>query len=640
MKYLYNFQKHQEVNEGLKNWLSSFLILTTLGLVPPSVVLSQDNREKKEFVEKIDKAKLEAALFVDYLNKLDITRPDLVSTFSEFKSKNPEVTSKFEDIEGYVNRSGRKFMFNQKYIQNDYSAVDITKFQPANYLTDMANIIEDSQEPVINNWISDYEKQTSVEIGVITINRLPEDENIDDYALTQFRRIGVGKRGVNNGILIVISKEDRKWSIKTGYGVEGVLTDYDCSNIGHDSIVPYFRKGNYYSGIISALGGIKSVIGTDEIESKKEWIQKKKQADDKASAEFWNNFLDITLKSLAALLVISLIAYYTHKKNQKIKAEKKRKEDEEREIKRIETNISRILNSIKELKSKIPNSNPTGSKSLDSIIESCKQYVDNIHLSDIQYNKDSEIKLTEILNRVIYLLGNVTQKSKQIKDFKSDVSRLSEIESNSYQSLERALQNAKKISDYGFQTDSVPSKTELDSLHLLIPQIMTTLDSDIDKAMSIYNQYTSNLSNIEDKSRKIATKLSSIESAITRIKNWKSEINTLVPKFLEADGTKIKLNSMISGFEAKLDSKDWIMLTFELDKITSFMKSIINEHEDRLRRKREEERRKKKEEEEEEERRRSYSSSYSSSSYDSSSSSSFGGFGGGDSGGGGSSGDW
>jgi uncharacterized membrane protein YgcG len=640
MKYLNNFQKHQEMNEGFKNWLSSFLILTTLGLVPPSVVLSQDSREKKEFVEKIDKVKLEAALFVDYLNKLDIVRPDLVSTFSEFKSKNPEVKSKFEDIQGYVNRSGRKFIFDRKYIQNDYSTVDITKFQPTNYLTDMANIIEDSQEPVINNWIFDYEKQTSVEIGVITVNRLPEDKNIDDYALTQFRRIGVGKRGANNGILIVISKEDRKWSIKTGYGVEGVLTDYDCSNIGHDSIVPYFRKGNYYSGIISALEGIKSVIGTDEIESKKEWIQKKKQADDKASAEFWNNFLDFTLKSLASLLVISLIGYYVHKKNQKIKAEKKKKEDEEREIKRIETNINRILNSIKELKSKIPNSNPTGSNSLDSIIKSCKNYVDNINLSEIEYNKDFEIKLTEILNKVVYLFGNVTQKSKQIRDFKSDVSRLSEIESNSYQSLERALQNAKKISDYGFQTDSVPSKTELDSLHLLIPQIMTTLGSDIDKAMSIYNQYTSNLSNIEDKSRKIATKLSSIESAITRIKNWKSEINTLVPKFLEADGTKIKLNSMISGFEAKLDSKDWIMLTFELDKITSFMKSIINEHEDRLRRKREEERRKKREEEEEEERRRSYSSSYSSSSYDSSSSSSFGGFGGGDSGGGGSSGDW
>ena len=187
----------------------------------------------------------------------------------------------------------------------------------------MGNMIEDSQEPNINNWISDYEKLTTTEIGIITINKLPGDQSIEDYALEQFRRIGVGKEGVNNGVLIVLSKEDRKWNITTGYGMEGFLPDVTCAEIGREQIVPHFKEKDYYGGIMAALEQIKASVGTDPLEIRREAVAKKKAYDDQKSEEFWNNFWQITLQGLMVALLIALVAYGYYKRMKKIKEMRK-----------------------------------------------------------------------------------------------------------------------------------------------------------------------------------------------------------------------------------------------------------------------------------------------------------------------------
>lgn len=636
MKYLETYKQHQEMNEGLRNWLSTFLILTGLGLVPPSISLGQNKKAQKEFVQNMDQSKIDGALFVDFLNRSegsDInklgSRSPIDTLFSIFKKANPSVKSDLNDVKKYVNKSGRQYIFNQAYITHDYSTVDITKFQPDNYLTDMGNMIEDTQEPIINNWISDYEKLTSVEIGVVTVTNL-NGADADDYATEQFRRIGVGKKGANNGVLLVFSKEDRKWVIRTGYGMEGILPDVTCLHIADDYIIPKFREGDYFGGIMGALEQIKKYVGTDNIQIKKDFLQQKKDADDRESAIFWSNFWDMTMTVSLILLLMGSIGYGIYKRQKRIKEAREMKE-----------NIDRIFSEISDLKSKFPDApGIRGSKSLDDVFDSCKKYFDTVS-SAPEYNKDFESQCEGMYDRMVSLYGAYRLKCDEISKFKSSLGELPDIKSTAYDSIEKAMQNAKKINDLGYDVKSVPAKSEIDALDVLIPLITTAVLTDIDKARDIYQQYFSKVSAVMNKGSEVSRKLSSIEDAIGRVKNWENEINRLMSRFKIAGGSVTNLESMMDKFRAKLGvTKDWFVLTKELDSIISFMNSKIQIYEDELRRKREEEeeerRRKRRREEEEEDRRRS---SYSSSS-SSSSSSSFGGFGGGSSGGGGASGSW
>jgi len=637
MKYLHTFENHEEMNEGLKNWLSTFLILAGLGLVPPSIAHGQNKKQQKEFVDNLDQGKIDGALFVDYLNKLNTglfqksLSSELPSLFDKFKEQNPNIKSSYDNIRKYVNKSGKQYMFNQAYIEHDYSGVDITKFHPDNWLTDMGNMIEDSKEPSINNWISDYEKLTTTEIGIITINKLPEDKSIEDYALDQFRRIGVGKEGVNNGVLIVLSKEDRKWNITTGYGMEGFLPDVTCSEIGREQIVPHFKEKDYYGGIMAALEQIKSVIGSDLLEIRREAIAKKKAYDDQKSAEFWNNFWQITLQGLMVALLIAIFAYGYYKRMKKIK-----------EMKEMKENIDKILANIEGLKSKIPsNVGIVGSKSLQASYDECKKYFNSIVIQTPKNTAEFKEEIELTYSSMYSLFRNYKSKYDEISKFKSAASGVQDIESSAYTTIEKAVRDAKKISDYGYDAGPIPNKSEIESLSVMIPQIISLLNTDIDSAVSLYKKYTSGISSIIQKASGVATTLGSIENTISRVKNWESEVDRLMSKFKTAGGDKSELNDLIDKFKNKLSvTKDWFELEKALDSVINFMNDVIEEYEAEIRRKEEERRRREEERRrrrKEEERRRSSYSSYSSSS---SSSSSFGGFGGGSSGGGGASGSW
>lgn len=109
----------------------------------------------------------------------------------------------------------------------------------------MGDFVPDADESRINNWIEDYKEKTSVEIGIITIDKLDSGDDIDSYTGEQFHRLRIGDKYTNDGILIALSMKDRKWRIQTGYGVEGALPDLTCHRIGDEIMKPYFKKGDY-----------------------------------------------------------------------------------------------------------------------------------------------------------------------------------------------------------------------------------------------------------------------------------------------------------------------------------------------------------------------------------------------------------
>jgi uncharacterized protein len=129
--------------------------------------------------------------------------------------------------------------------------VKITK-----YVTDETNTLTQSQINTLLKKLQDFDKSSSTQIVVYMVQSLG-GESLEDVTQTIAEKNGIGRKGKNNGVLLFISKGDRKLRIEVGYGLEGVLTDAISSQIIRNDITPSFKKGNYYEGIDN---GINSII--------------------------------------------------------------------------------------------------------------------------------------------------------------------------------------------------------------------------------------------------------------------------------------------------------------------------------------------------------------------------------------------
>jgi len=85
----------------------------------------------------------------------------------------------------------------------------------------------------------------------------------EQYAVKLFERWGIGKKGKDNGVLILVSPQERVWKIETGYGLEGVLPDIIASEIGRKVMVPYFKKGEFGKGLLAGTWVVASRIAKE-----------------------------------------------------------------------------------------------------------------------------------------------------------------------------------------------------------------------------------------------------------------------------------------------------------------------------------------------------------------------------------------
>ena len=146
-------------------------------------------------------------------------------------------------------------------------------FYPINYVTDFGNYYTEYERDTIANWITNYESETSIEIAIVTLDSLGNKDQFD-YSVKTFNRLGIGKKGANNGLLFLFSKKEKKISIRTGKGLEAILTDLECGKIRDNVIIPYFRKGRYYYGTIMALEYTRNLLGNKPFLEKSEWDKK------------------------------------------------------------------------------------------------------------------------------------------------------------------------------------------------------------------------------------------------------------------------------------------------------------------------------------------------------------------------------
>lgn len=120
--------------------------------------------------------------------------------------------------------------------------------RPSGPVLDQANMLSGGEKQQLARKLTAYEDTSSTAIVVVTLSSL-DGAPIDDYAISLGRAWGVGQEDKDNGVVVLVSKNDRKMFIATGYGVEGALPDAIANRIVERVMTPAFRKGDFYAGL-------------------------------------------------------------------------------------------------------------------------------------------------------------------------------------------------------------------------------------------------------------------------------------------------------------------------------------------------------------------------------------------------------
>lgn len=127
--------------------------------------------------------------------------------------------------------------------------------KPFRYVTDYTQTLSTQDRQILENALVDYATKTSSQIAVVII-ATTNGEEIASYTHNLFNKWGIGRQKENNGVLLLVAKEDRKLFIATGRGLEGALPDAIASSIIRNDITPYFKQDMYAQGIAKGLSSI------------------------------------------------------------------------------------------------------------------------------------------------------------------------------------------------------------------------------------------------------------------------------------------------------------------------------------------------------------------------------------------------
>lgn len=153
-------------------------------------------------------------------------------------------------------------MIYLKYLLFFLSTSSMAQITLTDRVMDQANILSASEKTELETLLSEYEKKTSNQIVVLTIDSLGE-QTIEDFGYQQARKWALGTKEKNNGVLFIVAVNDRQVRIEVGYGLEDVLTDAQSKMIIERNIVPYFKQGKMDQGVLQGTFAIVRTLGGD-----------------------------------------------------------------------------------------------------------------------------------------------------------------------------------------------------------------------------------------------------------------------------------------------------------------------------------------------------------------------------------------
>ncbi|MDP3283829.1 MAG: TPM domain-containing protein [Desulfobacterales bacterium] len=142
-------------------------------------------------------------------------------------------------------------------------------------VNDYASILSPETAQRLDAALSEIEKSDSTQITVLTIPSL-EGEVLEEFSIKVAEAWKIGQNNLDNGAILLVSKNDRKLRIEVGRGLEGKLTDLISGRIINSEIIPKFKAGDFNGGIEAGISAIVSVVRGEYKASKTDTVRKGK----------------------------------------------------------------------------------------------------------------------------------------------------------------------------------------------------------------------------------------------------------------------------------------------------------------------------------------------------------------------------
>ena len=130
---------------------------------------------------------------------------------------------------------------------------------PTRWVTDLSGFLSPQTKDTLDGELQAYEKRTGHQV-LVYIGTTTGDDALEDYTINAFTAWKVGRKGLDDGLVLFVFPQDRKLRIEVGYGLESVVTDADASRIIRDVITPSIKAGDNDAAITNGVANILAVI--------------------------------------------------------------------------------------------------------------------------------------------------------------------------------------------------------------------------------------------------------------------------------------------------------------------------------------------------------------------------------------------
>jgi uncharacterized protein len=140
-------------------------------------------------------------------------------------------------------------------------AEDLSKIKATGYVTDLAGALNADTKTKLETLGTELEQKTGAQMAIVTVHSL-EGESVENYANDLYKKLGVGGKKDDRGVLLLVSPDERKYRIEVGYGLEPVINDARAGDTGR-AMVPFLRSGDFSDAIETGAWQLAKYIADD-----------------------------------------------------------------------------------------------------------------------------------------------------------------------------------------------------------------------------------------------------------------------------------------------------------------------------------------------------------------------------------------
>ncbi len=127
------------------------------------------------------------------------------------------------------------------------------------HVTDLSGLLDSGRRAALEQTLADFETQHGAQIAVLIVPSTAP-ESLEQYSIRVVEQWRLGRKKIDDGVLLLLARDDRALRIEVGYGLEGVIPDAVAKRIIDDIIVPYFKRDDYAGGIAAGVQQLMRLI--------------------------------------------------------------------------------------------------------------------------------------------------------------------------------------------------------------------------------------------------------------------------------------------------------------------------------------------------------------------------------------------